>query len=204
MQPEPSAVPPPMSPPALAAAVLFRPRRAFARLAAQPSPAVGLGAGLLLGATWAALAALLAAGGHQPSMSRGLPVAGEDYYATAAVYLAPLCIALTVLTAATAHALARLGGGGGTWPASLGAIGAAYALPLWFAFVLPDLVVYLVAGHDVMGAAMRISGPIAVAWVTLRTVQAIGVVHGIRRGRALGVALGAAIAQAIPMALLVR
>lgn len=204
MRAEPSAVPPPMTPPALVAAVLFHPRRAFARLAAKPSPSAGLGAGLLLGATWAALAALLAAGGHQPSMSRGLPVAAEAYYATAALYLAPLGVALTVLTAATAHELARLSGGGGAWPASLGAIGAAYALPLWVAFVLPDLAVYLLAGHDAMGMAMRVSGPIAVAWVTLRTVQAIEAVHGIRRGRALAVAIGAAVVQAIPMAWLVR
>ena len=159
---------------------------------------------MLLGATWAALAALLAAGGHQPSMGRGLPVAAEDYYATAALYLAPLGIALTVLTAATAHALSRFAGGGGPWAASLGAIGAAYALPLWFAFVLPDFVVYLVAGHDAMGIAMRVSGPIAVVWVTVRTVQAIRAVHGIRRGRALAVAIGAAVVQALPMALLVR
>lgn len=200
-EPSPS---PALSPPALAAAVLFRPARAFARLAADPSPRFGLGCGLLLGATWAALAAALAAGGHRPSMTRGLPVAADDYYAIAALYLAPLWVGLTALTAAVAHAVARGLGGHGVMPASLGAIGAAYALPLWLVFVLPDVAVFALAGHAALGVAMRITGPIALGWVTVRTVQAIGAVHGIGRGRALIAALVAAVAQAVPAALLVR
>lgn len=200
---EPSLSPAPSSP-ALAAAVLFRPSRAFARLAAAPAPRFGLGCGLLLGASWAALAAGLAAGGHQPSMTRGLPVAADDYYAIAALYLTPLWVGLTALTAAVAHALARGLGGRGSMAASLGAIGAAYALPLWLAFVVPDLVVFALAGHDALGVAMRFTGPLALAWVTLRTVQAIGAVHGIGRGRACVAALVAAVVQAVPAALLVR
>lgn len=192
------------STPALAAAVLFRPARAFARLAAMPAPRFGLGCGLLLGASWAALAACLAAGGHQPSMTRGLPVAADDYYAIAALYLAPLWVGLTALTAGVAHALARGLGGRGPMAASLGAVGAAYALPLWCAFVVPDLVVFALAGHDALGAAMRFTGPLALGWVALRTVQAIGAVHGLGRGRAWVAAMVAAVVQAIPAALLVR
>lgn len=197
--------PAPLRPgPRAVAAVLTRPRPAFARLTAHPAPAVGLGAGALLGVSWALLAAWLAAGGHAPSMTRGLPVDAERYYATAALYLAPLWIALTALTAGAAHGAARLLGGRGDLRATLGAVGAAYALPLWVAVVIPDAIVYGLAGFDAMGVAMRVQGPIAVVWVTTLTTLALRATQGLGTGRALVAALCAAVAQAAPAALLVR
>ncbi len=197
--------PAPLDPgPRAVAAVLTRPRAAFSRLAAHPRPSVGLGAGALLGLSWALLAAGLAAGGHMPSMTRGLPVEADRYYATAAVYLAPLWIALTALTAGAAHGAARLLGGRGGLRAALGAVGAAYALPLWAAVVIPDGLVYGLAGFDVMGLAMRVQGPVAVVWVTTLTTLALRATHGLGTGRALVAALCAALVQAAPAALLVR
>lgn len=186
------------------AAVLIRPRATFDRLAAHPAPALGLAAGALLGVSWALLAAWLAAGAHAPSMTRGLPVDADRYYATAALYLAPLWIGLTALTAAAAHGAARLLGGRGTLTATLGAVGAAYALPLWLAIVVPDALIYGLAGFDALAIAVRVQGPIAVVWVTVLTTLAVRATHQIGTGRALAAALCAAVVQAAPAALLVR
>lgn len=188
----------------LALGVLRRPGAAFGALASAPRPRFGLGCGALLGLAWAAFAAALAAGGHAPSVDRGLPVPADRYYATAALYLLPLWIALTALTAGVAHGTARALGGDGRWPASLGAVGSAYALPLLAVFLLPDVIAWAVAGHGALGAVMRITGPAAVLLVTIRTVQAVRAVHGLGVGRALAAALIAAVVQAVPLGLLVR
>lgn len=184
--------------------VLLRPRATFARLAAHPRPWFALACALVLGLFWSGLAAGLAAQGHAPSMTRGLPVAPERYYATAALYLTPLWIGLTLLTAATAHCAARALGGRGRWAASLSTVGPAYALPLMALWLLPDVLTWLIAGHDALGATVRIAAPAAALMVTVRVVQAVRAAHGLGLGRGLAAALVAALAQAGPLALLVR
>lgn len=184
--------------------VLARPGPTFAALAADPRPRWALSYGLLLGLGWALFAAGLAAQGHQPSMTRGLPVAPERYYGVAALYLAPLWVGLTLLTAGVAHGMARILGGRGAWPASLSAVGPAYALPLLTLWLVPDVLTWLIAGHGALGMTLRVAAPVAVVGVTVRTVQAIRAAHGLGVGRALAAALVAALAQAAPFGWLVR
>ncbi|MCA9541313.1 MAG: YIP1 family protein [Myxococcales bacterium] len=187
-----------------ALAVLFRPGEAFARLSATPRPRLALATGLILGALLALFAALLAQAGQAPTMTRGLPVPAERYYATATWYLTPLGVALTALTAATAHAMARLLGGKGTWPATFTTVGLGYAVPLIACFVLPDIVVWLAAGHAFLGRAMRVYAPVAVALVIVRCVRALRVTHGLGRPKAIAAALVAGLVQAVPAAWLIR
>ncbi len=184
--------------------VLLWPTKTFERIARDPRPGAALGTGLLLGAIWAGFMSWLAAEGHRPSMTRGLPMPADQYYAVAAVYLTPLMVALTALTAGIAHGLARALGGQGSWPSTLSTVGLAYAVPLLTLYLIPDVVVYAVAGHGALALVVRFGLPLAVAVVTLRVVQALRVAHGLGRGRALAAALVAGVVQAVPFALLVR
>lgn len=195
---------PPPSASAIGALVLLRPTAAWAALAARPRPRLALGAGLLLGLTWAGLLAGLAAEGREPSMQRMLPVSADRYYAAAAIYVAPLCVLLTIWTAAVAHGMGRVLGGSGRWPTSLSAVGLAYALPLWLLFVVPDTAAWLIAGFEALPRVMRFTGPLAVGCVLVRCVQAMRAVHALSAPRAIAAALVAAIAQGIPAALLIR
>lgn len=188
----------------LVAGVLLRPRRAFEMLSEAPRPRFGLGCGLLLGIVWAAFAALLAADGHRPTMDRGLPVAADRYYATAALYLAPLWVGLTVLTAGIAHGMARALGGHGRWAATLSTVGAAYALPLLTVYLVPDVIAYGVGGHGALAWGVKVGLPAAALLVLVRTVGAVRASHGLGTGRAVLAALVAGVIQAIPFGLLVR
>jgi len=160
--------------------------------------------GLVLGVVWAGFAAWLAADGHQPTMARGLPVPADRYYATAAMYLAPLWLALTLLTAAVAHGAARMLGGSGRWRSTLSAVGPAYTLPLLVVYLIPDIVVYATVGHGGLAVVLRFGLPLAVAGVTVRTTQAVSAAHGLGIRRALVAALVAGLVQAAPFGLLIR
>ena len=200
----PNPVNNPRNGPRAAVGVLIRPGETFARLVADPRPGLAVGSGLVLGMIWAGFMGWLAADGHRPTMDRGLPVSAERYYAIAAIYMIPLCIGLTLLTAGVAHRVARLLGGAGGWPATLATVGPAYALPLLALYLVPDVAVYAVAGHAGLAYVLRFGLPLAVLLVALRTVGALRAAHGLSRGRAWAAALTAGVAQAIPFALLVR
>lgn len=157
-----------------------------------------------LGAAHASLLALLAAGGHQPGFAKGLPVAAEDYYGVAAFYVIPLYFALWWLAAVVSHGAASAFGGRGASSGTLRALGPAYALPTLALFIVPDLVVYLAAGHGALVAAMRWYAPLAPIAVLLFATRALRREHGLRRWPAFAAALAGFVAQALPAVWLLR
>lgn len=186
---------------AIALGLARHPRRTLRALAAAPPAGpTALLPVLLLGGLYALLLGLLAAGGHQPSVARGLPVAAERYYAVAAIYVAPLFVGLWLLFAALADRLA----GGGRAAATRAVLAYTYALPFAALFVVPDLVVYGLAGHAGLGRWLPLYAPLAPLAVVLLTAEALRALHGVGRGRALAASVGAFVLQAVPMALLIR
>jgi hypothetical protein len=158
-----------------------------------------------LGVAHIALYSWLAADGHQPTMTRGLLLPAEEYYAYAAFFAGPLTIALCMLVAIVAHLGAR-----GASPVPLSyrhavhAFGLAYSVPLLMAYVLPELLVYGLSGFEALGPAMRVYAPIAVLWVFVLVVWGLRAVYGASTIRSITTALAAAVAQGIPAALLLR
>ena len=181
--------------------VLSAPRRTFAELKARSTLAPAASAVAVLGLLYAALYGALAANGHVPSAARGLPVGVDRYYATAALYIAPLCFLLWAIFGAIAHGLVPRAA---PYRATMSALGLAWAVPITVFFVVPDFVIFAAAGHPALSLALRITAPFtAVAIVALSTV-ALEVVHGCGRGRAIAAAVAALIVHSLPAALLIR
>ncbi len=157
-----------------------------------------------LGVAHATLLAILAADGHRPSFAAGLPVAAESYYRVASIYVIPLYFVLWIIAAAASHRAARAFGGGGSWRDALAALGPAFALPPLLLFVVPDLIVYVFAGHGALVAAMRWYAPLAPITVLLLSGRALRGVYGLRRLHALVAAFTGFLAQALLAAWLLR
>ena len=157
---------------------------------------------LVWGATYSALYTALAIGGHAPTMRKALPVEAEVYYGWAAVYVVPLCFALTWLVGAVGDRCA--GGSSKGWRFGVRTLGVAYVAPLFWWFVVPDLIVFSVAGFDALPMAMRVTAPAALLVVLFRTYSIIRVAYDVGRGRAVVMMLGSAMAQLLPAAILVR
>ncbi len=164
----------------------------------------GGAAPLALGIAWAILMALLAAGGHRPSAAHGLPVSADRYYGVAALYLAPLCVALWWWLSAVTHRAARRLGGSGDAATLRAALGPAWALSLLLGLVLPDLAVYLAAGHAALASALPYYAPVAVTACAVACARATARVTGLRGGRAFAAAAVGLLAHAVPAALLIR
>jgi hypothetical protein len=154
-----------------------------------------------LGAAHALLSALL---GLQGIAARAvlLPIAIDRYYLAQAVFVGPLDALLAWLFARTALRLAGLGevARRDTLPQLV----TVYASCLLALFVVPDLVVYLVAGHGALARAMRFYAPLvplamvaATTW-TLRRRYDVGV------ARAASASLVGLVLQALVGAVVLR
>lgn len=164
----------------------------------------GVAAPLALGVAWASLMALLAAGGHRPSAAHGLPVSADRYYGVAAMYLAPLCVGLWWWLSAVTHRAARRLGGHGEAADLRAALGPAWALPLLLGLVVPDLAVYLIAGHAALARALPYYAPVAVIACAVACTRATARATGLDAGRAFAAAALGLLAHALPAALLIR
>ncbi len=185
--------------------VLVRPRALCGRSLTRPQPVHGVSAALLLGLAYATLYGWLAADGHQPSMTRGLPMAAESYYRAAALFALPLVLALTALVVLTVHILGnRSAKTIAPTRVAVHVFGLTYAAPLLVAYLIPDLVAYGIFGFDALGTLIRYSGMVAVIWVAVLTFGNIRAVYGVRPVRAALTTLAAALLQGIPAALLLR
>ncbi len=183
--------------------LLKRPRATLAQVARRGAPRDGLAPVLGLGALYAGFALLLHLGGHAPSVTL-VPIPRERYYLWQAAFVAPLFVALWLVYGAVAHGLGRLAGGKGAPGATLAVIGIGYAIPLALLFVIPDLLVYLVAGHGALARAMRVYAPLAVIACVALCAAGLREAHGLSRGRAAAIALVGFIAQAAVGGVLLR
>lgn len=154
--------------------VLRRPRRTLAALAELRAPVVGLYAVLMLAGTYSVFCLLLWSQGHAPSRPGALGlIAAEGYYLFQAALMPLLFPVLWLVFSGVVHLVARGLGGRGAIRAGLTALGFAYAVPLTVAYVLPDLLAFLVFGFEAMVLGMRVYGPLALLWTLgLSTVAA--------------------------------
>jgi hypothetical protein len=134
---------------------------------------------------------LLDAGGHRPSFGALV----ERHYLLLAVLLLPAAFVIWLLHSATAQAMARALGGGGTLRDTMVAIGPAYALPMLLLFVLPDLITYLAFGFDALGKVVRVFAPLALLCRIVVGTRAVMASHSISPGRALLAELIALLAE---------
>jgi hypothetical protein len=183
--------------------VLRRPRATLARLAERGEARAGLGPMLALGVSYAAFSLLLHAHGHAPSVTL-VPLARDRYYLAQSIFAAPLFLALWAIFAGIAHGLARLAGGRGRPGATFAVIGVAYAAPMLFLFLVPDVVVYLVAGHGALAKAMRFYAPVAPLTCVVLASIGLRAAHGLRVGVAIGITLVASLVQAAMGGILLR
>ena len=183
--------------------LLRSPRVTLARLAQRASPRDGLVAILVLGALVAAFALLLHAGGHAPSVTL-VPIPRAQYYLWQALFVAPLFVALWLVFGLVTHGLCRLSGGGGPLGATLAVIGVGYAAPVALLFVVPDLAVFLVAGHGALASAMRFYAPLAVLGCLALCALGLRAAHGVGPLRAALIALAGFVVQGAAGGILLR
>ena len=183
--------------------LLRRPRATLVQVARRGALRDGLAPVLCLGALYAGFALLLHLGGHAPSVTL-VPIPRERYYLWQSAFVAPLFVALWLVYGGVAHGLARLSGGKGAPGATLAVIGIGYAIPLTLLFVVPDLLVYLVAGHGALGKAMRVYAPLAVIGCVALSAAGLREAHGLARARAAAIALAGFVAQAAVGGILLR
>lgn len=164
----------------------------------QREPFVAIGA---LGAAYAAFSYLLHRAGISPR-AVWLPVDPARYYLAQTFFVGPLFFILTALYVYVVRLLA--GGARAPFGMAFDRIAPAYAWPILFLFVVPDLSVFLAAGHGALATAMRFYGPLApVAIVALTTGRARSL-FGCSLGRAAAAALGALIVQGAAGAIALR
>lgn len=178
-------------------------RATLAHLARRGAPRDGLLPVLALGALHASFALLLHLGGHAPSVTL-VPIPRERYYLWQSAFVAPLYVALWLIDAAVAHGLSRKAGGRGSFGATLAVVGVGYAAPLALLFVVPDLVVYLSAGHAALGKAMRYYAPLAAIGCAALSALGLREAHGLSGGRAAAIAVAGLVAQAAVGGVLLR
>lgn len=148
----------------------------------RPAPlAPALGSLAALGAAYAGFSALLAARGISPRAVL-LPIEPAQYYAAQALFVGPLFVGLAWLFARTTLLLA--GTREVTPREAFAALAPRYAWPLLVLFVLPDLGVFLVAGHGALAKAMRYYAPLAPIAITVLAARHVQSSWGVSRLRA--------------------
>ena len=184
---------------------VVRPRSTMAALAEARAPAGGLFAVLTLAGTYSTFCLVLWASGHAPSRpgAFGL-IPAEGYYLAQAAFLPLLFPLLWLILGGAAHVVARAMGGRGDLRAGLAALGFAYGAPLTLAYVLPDLLVFLVFGFDAMVTGMRLYGPLALGWTLWLCTVAVRESYRMGTGPAAVAVFAGFVAQGIVGGLFIR
>jgi hypothetical protein len=154
-----------------------------------------------LGAAYAAFSFLLHQAGVSPR-AVWLPIDPSRYYLAQTLFVAPLFLILTALYVYLVRLLAA--GGRGSFVVSFDRLAPAYAWPILLLFVVPDVSVFLAAGHGALAKAMRFYGPLApIAIVALTTIRARSL-YGCGAGRAAAASFVALIVQGVVGAVALR
>ncbi|MBK7580448.1 MAG: hypothetical protein IPI67_09610 [Myxococcales bacterium] len=173
------------------------------QIAAYPSPRAALIAVAGTGAAWSMLSALLWAGGHAPSRVL-LPVPREIYYLAQAAFVIPILLTCYCVLAVVGHTLAVRLGGSGARRTTFACLGFAYALPLLFCLVVPDLVVYGLWGFPALKSVVRITGAVLFVSEWLLVARAVTAAHRLSGARSAVIAFAALLAQAVLGAAVLR
>lgn len=111
----------------------------------------------VLGALYALFSALLYAKGITPRAT-WLPIAPERYYLAQALFVLPLFFLLAIIFVR----VIRFAVGRETDArAMFEGLAPRYAWPITICFLIPDMIVFLIWGHESLAPAMRYYGPLA-------------------------------------------
>jgi hypothetical protein len=192
--------------PSLAASffgTLVRPAATFRALGEQKSASPGASAIALLGIFWSVLCAVLYMHGEQPSFVL-LPIARDLYYMVQALLMTPVLTALFWIHTEIAHRICAAAKGKGTEPGVRSALGFAYAAPMLFFHVIPELAAYTSAGFETMALVGRFTLPISALAVWAFSTAALRIVHGVSIPIASLAALVGLVVQALAGSLFIR
>jgi hypothetical protein len=179
------------------------PSTLFARLAAAPRPTLGRNAILLLSALWAALCLVLFAGGFRPT--RGVAfIPQPQHYLWQAVLLPSVLVFAWLVGAGVADAVGRALGGSPALAGLRTTLGLAWAVPIGVLFVVPDLLVLILAGHAALAPAMLWYAPAALLWAAVLGHLAVRRCTGLGTAAAAVVVLAAYTVQGLVVSLVVR
>ena len=164
---------------------LVRPKETFDRMATTPAKWTGLVAVTTMGVMYTVLMWVLATSKSMPSYTRGLITEPAVYYKTAALYIFPLLVFLWFLFTATAHGVAKSLGGKASFETSMGALGVAYSVPILLFFVIPDLLLMAVGGHELLTASVRYTASLTGLSLFLLSVFAVRGIHKVSMGKSI-------------------
>ena len=167
---------------------VVHPRRTFEEIARESSLAYSVSAMVAFGLLYSALALLIYAQGHRPSLPILISVAPERFYLVEAVYLLPLTLQLWILFSALCHLFA--GPTRGSFNAALSVLGFANAVPGIAAFWLPDFVSSVVLG-TILTVPMAVYGSVWFVWLVWLSGIGLKATHGVAVSRGALVALAA-------------
>ncbi|MGM0556719.1 MAG: hypothetical protein ACQEVA_10115 [Myxococcota bacterium] len=153
-----------------------RPGSTFADLAGERAVGAGAGAMLVCALVYSSFVLWMYLAGHQPSFT-GNPIPAAEYYLWQAGFLPVWLPMAWALSASVAHGLSRVGQSGASWGATAAPLGFALGVPLVFAYLVPEMIVFGVFGHDALVAAMRITGPVALGWMGFLAWKAVRAAH---------------------------
>lgn len=187
----------------LALGMLLAPGRTLDRIAAAPAVGAAALAVVSAGALWSVLCICLWSGGHGPSHAL-VPIPRADYYLAQAAWVIPALLVGWAIVAGSSHFMARRGGGLGTFRATLACTGFAYAVPLAWLLVVPDIAAYLLFGFGMLGKVVRVTGPLTLVAQWALCARALVAAHQLAWARAVPVALLALLAQAAVVSPILR
>ncbi|QDG50575.1 hypothetical protein FIV42_07455 [Persicimonas caeni] len=181
----------------------LRPGRTFEALSEHRALRSAIGAVLSAAMVYSAFVLWMYATGHQPSFT-GNPIPAEHYYLWQAIFLPPWLLVAWAAYASAAHGLSRLFGSTATWPATAAPLGFALAVPLTWSYLIPEMLVFGLAGHGALVTAMRITGPLTLIWWSVLTWKALRSTHEQSRLASAAITFVALLALIAVTAVLVR
>jgi hypothetical protein len=160
----------------LLAGVIFTPVSHLKEIGALTQIKPALWAIGFTGAAHGAFSFLLHVDAHTPSFP-SLFIPQASHYFWQAILAIPAYFLFWILFSITAHLTLKRVTGVSTWNGTASVTAFALAAPILLIFLLPDLLLYLVAGFDALPQLLRISAPATVFWILWLWVAGIRWLH---------------------------
>ncbi len=183
--------------------VIFRPSPTLASLGEETRLREGLAVVVVATVLYSLFSLWLYLDGQQPSFT-GNPIPAADYYLWQAIFLVAWLPAAYAIFVTVAHRLMYRALSTIEWESTAAALGYAFAIPITWAYLVPEMIVFGLFGHDSLAIAMRITGPVTLLWWAYLTFRTLRVIHKCPR-RIAGFVTPFALATTIAfLALLIR
>ncbi len=182
---------------------IFRPGHTLAKACELSEKRLAVAAILTSASFYSAFSFWMYLEGHRPSFT-GNPIPAEQYYLWQAVFLPPWLLVAWLASASAAYGIARAFGARATWTSLASSLAFALAVPLAAGYVIPEMIVFGVMGHEALIAAMRFTGPITLSWWGVLTWMATHAATGGSAGRCVIMTMVSLLTFGFIVALLVR